>query len=85
MEDDAVRINVYEEELTGDVEIVIKDDVIGEDGEYVTFRGIRIWLKGADELHLTDHDDDRPAVTFWAREWIGLREIADQIRKATDF
>lgn len=62
-----MRINVYEEELTGEVEFIQKNNVIGEDGNPVTFVGIRFILKGGDHFHHNEHDDDRPAITFWVR------------------
>jgi hypothetical protein len=34
-------------------------------GESETFYGIRLYLKSALELHHTEDDDDRSAVTFW--------------------
>ena len=62
--------------MTGDVELVTKSNVIGADGEPVTFHGVRFWLKGTDDLHRTEHDDDRPAITFW------VGDIADATRLA---
>ena len=57
-----MRINVYAEELTNDIEIVRKSpaNVPGE-----TFRGIRMFLKSPDELHDDPNDDDRSAITLW--------------------
>ena len=63
-----MRINVYSEEMTQDAIMIRKDDVIGEDGTPVTFYGLRIYLKGSPDLHSTDFDDDRPAITFWHRD-----------------
>lgn len=54
-----MRINIYAEELTDEVEEVTK--VVGDR----TFYGIRVYLKSAPELHDTDDDDDRSAITFW--------------------
>ena len=71
-----MRINVYQEEVTGEVSLVTKADVIGADGQPVTFYGVRIWLEGSDKLHRTEHDDDRPAVTFW----VGSHYDADKLR-----
>ncbi len=45
----------------------------------MTFYGVRFWLKGPDGLHQTEHDDDRPAVTFWSRS---VAELAGLMRRA---
>lgn len=50
-----MRINVYGEELTHDIEIVHKDK----------FVGIRFYLHSTPQLHNNSLDDDRSAVTFW--------------------
>jgi hypothetical protein len=63
-----MRVHIYDEELTGDVELITKNDVIGEDGEPTTFYGVRFYLESSDKLHQTEHDDDRSAVTFWYRD-----------------
>lgn len=76
-----MRIQIYDEEMTGDVELVEKRDVIGADGSPVTFYGVRFWLEGPDTLHQTEHDDDRPAVTFWvgsAPSALRLRDTFDR-------
>lgn len=78
-----MRINVYEEELTPDVELITKAGVIGADGKPTTFAGVRFWLKGSDDLHHTPDDDDRPAVTFWFRATPdGYRHIASLLAEA---
>jgi hypothetical protein len=55
-----LRLNVYSEELTNEVELVTKKM---EDGR--TFYGLRVYLKSPPELHATTEDDDRSAITFW--------------------
>jgi len=78
-----VRVHVYQEELTGDVELITKTGVVGEDGEPTTFIGVRFWLEGSDALHRTEHDDDRPAVTLWARpDAAGYRTLASTLAAA---
>lgn len=54
-----MRINVYAEELTRDVEVITKqvDDR--------TFYAVRLYLRSAQELHNSPEDDDRSAITFW--------------------
>lgn len=50
-----MRVNVYAEEITGEVSVVEKNG----------HRGLRVWLASADSLHHTAEDDDRSAITFW--------------------
>jgi hypothetical protein len=82
-----MRINIYSEEMTPEVELITKEGVIGADGEPVTFHGIRFWLKSPTDLHTTEHDDDRNAVTFWIHLhgddlhtlWCRFQEAGDQL------
>lgn len=60
-----MRINIYAEELTQEVEIVHKKI---EDGR--EFLAVRLFLKSAKELHHSRNDDDRSAITFWV-PWYG--------------
>jgi len=55
-----MRINVYAEELTSEVEIVTRKI---EDGR--EFFAVRLYLKSPKELPLTSTDDNRSAITFW--------------------
>lgn len=57
-----MRINVYAEELTQDVEIVRKAP---ENHPDVEFRGVRMYLASPNELHDGPDDDDRSAITIW--------------------
>jgi len=57
-----VRMNIYAEELTEDVEIVEKTADTG-----AKFIGVRLYLKSPSELHHTDKDDDRSAITLWVK------------------
>lgn len=59
-----MRINVYAEELTQEVEIVTKE-VNDEKFGRRTFYGVRMYLKSPPELHSDPEDDDRSAITFW--------------------
>ena len=59
-----MRINVYSQELTNDVEIVEKEGT-NEEGKSETFYGIRLYLHSSDMLHHTETDDDRSAITLW--------------------
>jgi hypothetical protein len=59
-----MRINVYAEELTDEVEVVTKAVSDAKFGDR-TFYGIRLWLASPPELHNDPEDDDRSAITFW--------------------
>lgn len=56
-----MRINVYAEELTGEVERVEKT----ASNTGITYYAARAFLASASELHHTPDDDDRTAITFW--------------------
>ena len=60
-----MRLNVYSEEMTDDMELIVKEGVIGADGDLTTFYGLRLFMESSDKMHRTPHDDDRSAVTFW--------------------
>ncbi len=68
-----MRINIYEEELTDEVRVV---STLAENTG-ITYYGTRFYLKSAPELHATEADDDRSAVTFW----FGDREMCDTFAK----
>jgi hypothetical protein len=55
-----MRVNVYSEELTGEVHVVHK---LADTGEH--YYGCRLYLESPTTLHATDLDDDRSAVTVW--------------------
>lgn len=55
-----MRINVYSQELTKELEVVAKTADTG-----ITYYGMRIYLASPDVLHHTPEDDDRSAITFW--------------------
>lgn len=55
-----MRLNVYDEEITGEVAIVGKRAETG-----TIFSGIRVFLASPKELHNLPGDDDRSAITFW--------------------
>jgi hypothetical protein len=61
-----MRINVYAEEMTTETELVSKE-VVDEEFGARTFYGIRMFLKSPSELHHSDEDDDRSAITFWVK------------------
>lgn len=63
-----MRINVYNEELTHEFEFVKKH--VEETGK--TYYGFRLYLKSSPDLHYTENDDDRTAITLW----FGTKEAA---------
>ncbi len=74
-----MRIQVYSEELGEGVQVV---EQVSRNGE--RFYGLRVWLKSPAEIleHSTPEDDDRSAVTFWARSEYELYLLADKICSA---
>lgn len=55
-----MRINVYSQELTKEIELIGKTADTG-----ITYYGARLYLASPDILHHTPEDDDRSAITFW--------------------
>lgn len=84
-----MRVNVYTQELTSDCELVRKEGT-NLRGENEVFYGIRLYLKSPSELHSTEIDDDRSAITFWlprpnepmAKEFVEV--IGDMAEMVTD-
>lgn len=55
-----MRVNIYSQEVTDEVHIIERESNTGK-----TYKAIRFMLHSAKELHHTEDDDDRSAVTFW--------------------
>lgn len=55
-----MRINVYSQELTNEVQIEEKRSNTG-----LVYTAIRLMLHSSDKLHDRPGDDDRSGVTFW--------------------
>ena len=55
-----MRINVYSQELTDEVLLVVKSSNTG-----VTYHAAQMVLHSSLRLHHPPQDDDRSAVTFW--------------------
>jgi len=55
-----MRINVYSQELTDEVELDTKESNTG-----ITYSAVRLLLHSSPMLHHPPEDDDRSAVTFW--------------------
>lgn len=77
-----MRINIYSQELTKEVALVGKETT-GEDGNPVTYYGVRMYLASPDILHHTEDDDDRSAITFWIpnANRFTQYDLADILRK----
>jgi hypothetical protein len=74
-----MRINIYNEEHTDEVQIVWTEPSLGR-----RFMGIRIFQRSAKELHATPEDDDRTAVTFWVGSVEAGEKFATAVRKAVE-
>ncbi len=55
-----MRINVYSQEITGEVHRIEKQSNTG-----LTYSAVQMILHSSDRLHHPPEDDDRSAVTFW--------------------
>lgn len=80
-----MRINVYSQELTNEVQVEEKVSNTG-----LTYTAVRLMLHSSPMLHHPPADDDRSAVTFWLpktrerREEFAqaLEEMAFKVRTA---
>lgn len=55
-----MRINVYSQELTDEVNVIEKESNTG-----IVYRAAQLVLHSSPMLHHPPEDDDRSAVTFW--------------------
>jgi len=69
-----MRINVYSQELTDEVNVVEKVSNTG-----LTYSAVQLMLHSSEKLHHPPKDDDRSAVTFWLPKSAERRE---QLAKA---
>ena len=72
-----MRINVYSQELiTEDTQARQLETILKESDTGVTYTAVRMYLASPRELHFSDDDDDRSAITFWLpksgkrRKWL---------------
>lgn len=80
-----MRINVYSQELTNEVQVEEKRSNTG-----LVYSAVRLMLHSSEMLHHPPRDDDRSAVTFWLpktqerREALArtFEEIAAKVRAA---
>lgn len=64
-----MRINVYSQELTSEVNVVEKESNTG-----LVYSAVQLMLHSSDKLHHPPEDDDRSAVTFWLPRSVERRE-----------
>ncbi len=82
-----MRINVYSQELTSQIQSLAKPSDTG-----IVYPAVRLFLHSSDRLHHTATDDDRSAITFWLpksqqrRENLALtfEAMAKAVRNAVD-
>lgn len=55
-----MRINLYSQELTDEVELIETKADTG-----VLYTAVRMYLHSTEKLHHTPDDDDRSAISFW--------------------
>ena len=81
-----MRINVYSQELTSEVNVIEKESNTG-----LVYSAVQIMLHSSPMLHHPPQDDDRSAVTFWLPKSAERREelaktfelMADSVRQAS--
>lgn len=64
-----MRINVYSQELTSEIQSLAKESDTG-----VRYPAVRLFLHSSGRLHSTATDDDRSAITFWLPKSVARRE-----------
>lgn len=64
-----MRINVYSQELTSEIQSLAKTADTG-----VRYPAVRLFLHSPTQLHSTATDDDRSAITFWLPKSTHRRE-----------
>jgi hypothetical protein len=75
-----MRINIYSQELTNEVEMFDKKS----DTEF-TYTAVRLFLHSSPALHHNAIDDDRSAITFWLPKSHHRREmLAAAFRRMSD-
>lgn len=64
-----MRINVYSQELTSEIQPLSKMSDTG-----IAYPAVRLFLHSTPRLHSTATDDDRSAITFWLPKSEARRE-----------
>jgi len=55
-----MRVNVYSQELTSEIECIYKTSNTG-----IVYSAVRLYLHSSTMLHHPPEDDDRSAITLW--------------------
>lgn len=71
-----MRINVYSQELTNEVEVIEKLSDTG-----IVYSAVRLYLHSSEKLHHPPKDDDRSAVTIWLPKTTERRRDLAQVLK----
>ena len=73
-----MRVNIYSQELTDEVNLIGKESNTG-----FIYHAVQFILHSSDKLHHPPKDDDRSAVTFWLPKSQHKREmLADAFQQA---
>ncbi len=64
-----MRLNVYSQEITDEVQTELKRSNTG-----LVYSGVRLILHSSTRLHHPPEDDDRSAITFWLPKSADRRE-----------
>ena len=64
-----MRMNIYSQELTDEVELGLQQSNTG-----VGYSFVRLFLHSSERLHHPPEDDDRSAITFWLPKSVWRRE-----------
>jgi hypothetical protein len=79
-----MRVNLYSQELTDEIEHVKKEGT-NREGKTEVFEAVRWFLESSDKLHAQPGDDDRSAVTIWLPRSAGRRRmVAEALYKLGD-
>lgn len=72
-----MRINVYSQELTDEVQLIHKVSNTG-----LTYSAVQLMLHSSDKLHHPPADDDRSAVTIWLpKSTLRRAQLSDALRR----
>ena len=75
-----MRLNVYSQELTDEIQVEEKRSNTG-----LVYSAVRLMLHSSDRLHHPPADDDRSGVTFWLPKSADRREgLAGQLGRFAD-
>ena len=75
-----MRVNIYSQEITADVETVSQEADTG-----VTYSAVRLFLHSSDRLHHRPGDDDRSAITFWLpKSRVRRKELAETFMRLAE-